>query len=41
LILREEHRLRELENKALRRVFGPKGKVIIKGWRKLLNELHS
>jgi hypothetical protein len=36
LTLREEHRLRVLENKVLRRIFGPKREVI--GLRELLNE---
>jgi hypothetical protein len=38
----EEHRLRALENKVLRRIFGPKRDKIIGGWRKLHNEeLHN
>jgi hypothetical protein len=37
LILREEHRLKEFENRLLRGIFGPK-----RGWRKLHNEeLHN
>jgi hypothetical protein len=41
LTSREEHRLREFENRVLRRIFGPKGEVI-GDWRKLRNEeLHS
>jgi hypothetical protein len=40
-MLREEHRLRVFENRVRSRIFGPKGKVIIRGWRKLLNELHD
>jgi hypothetical protein len=43
--LREEHRLRVLENRVLRRIFGPKRDEIIGGWRKCHNEeldiLHS
>jgi hypothetical protein len=35
LTLREEHRLRVLENRALRRIFGPKRDVVTGGWRKL------
>jgi hypothetical protein len=31
--LREEHRLRVFENRALRRIFGPKGVELIGGWR--------
>jgi hypothetical protein len=39
--LREEHRLRDFENSALRRIFGPKREED-KSWRKLHNdELHS
>jgi hypothetical protein len=39
LTLREEHsRLRVLENRALRRIFGSKKDEIIVRWRKLLNE---
>jgi hypothetical protein len=41
LTLREEHRLRVFENRALRRTFGPKREKD-KLWRKLHNdELHS
>jgi hypothetical protein len=37
--LREEHRrLRVLENRVLRRIFGPKGDEIMGGWRKSHNE---
>jgi hypothetical protein len=36
--LREERRLRVLENKVLRRVFGPKRNKVIGEWRKLHNE---
>jgi hypothetical protein len=35
LILREEHRLRVYENRALRKIFGPKMDDVIGGWRKL------
>jgi hypothetical protein len=45
LTLREEYRLRVFENRALRRIFGPKGNEVTGGWRKLhneeLNNLHS
>jgi hypothetical protein len=42
LILREEHRLRVLENKVLGRIFEPKRDEVIGGWRKLHNEeLHN
>jgi hypothetical protein len=42
LILREEHRLREFENKVLRRIFGPKRDEVTGEWRKLHNvELHN
>jgi hypothetical protein len=42
LILREEHRLRVFENRALRRIFGPKRNDVIGGWRKLhKEELHN
>jgi hypothetical protein len=41
LILREEHRLRVLENRVLRRIFGPKMDELIGGYRKFPNkELH-
>jgi hypothetical protein len=41
--LREEHRLRMIENRVLRRIFGPKrDEVAGGGWRKLHNEeLHN
>jgi hypothetical protein len=40
--LREEHRLRVFENRALRRSFGPKRDEVTGGWRKLHNEeLHD
>jgi hypothetical protein len=42
LTLREEHRLRVLEKKVLRRIFGPKREEVTGGWRKLHNEeLHD
>jgi hypothetical protein len=36
--LREEHRLRESENRVLRRIFGPKRDEVMRYWRKLHNE---
>jgi len=36
--LREERRLRVFENRALRRVFGPKRDEVTGEWRKLHNE---
>jgi len=45
LTLRKERRLRVLENRVLRRIFGPKGDEVTGEWRKLhsedLNDLHS
>jgi hypothetical protein len=42
LTLREEHRLRVFENRALRRIFGQKGEEVTGGWRKLhKEELHN
>jgi hypothetical protein len=38
LTLREEQRLREFENRALRRIFGPKRDEVMGEWRKLHNE---
>jgi hypothetical protein len=38
LTLREEHRLRVFENRALRRIFGPKEDELTGEWRKLHNE---
>jgi hypothetical protein len=39
---REEYRLREFENRVLRRIFEPKRDEVIGGWRKLHNEdLHG
>jgi len=40
LTLREERRLRVLENRVLRRVFGPKRDEVTGEWRKLHNEEH-
>jgi len=36
--LREEHRLRVLENRVLRRIFGPRRDEVTGEWRKLHNE---
>jgi hypothetical protein len=42
LTLKEEHRLRVLENRVLRRILGPKRDEMIGGWRKIHNEeLHN
>jgi hypothetical protein len=42
LTLREEHRLRVFENRALRRIFGPKRDEVTGEWRKLHSrELHN
>jgi hypothetical protein len=42
LVLREKHRLRVFEKRALRRIFGPKRDEVTGGWRKLHNEeLHN
>jgi hypothetical protein len=38
LTLREEHRLRVFENRALRRIFGPKRDEVKGEWRKLHNK---
>ena len=38
LTLRDEHRLRVLENRVLRRIFGPKTDKVTGEWRKLNNE---
>jgi hypothetical protein len=38
LTLRDEHKLRVLENRVLRSIFGPKRDELIEGWRKLHNE---
>jgi hypothetical protein len=38
----EEHRLRVLENRVLRRIFGPKGEGVVGSWRRLhIEELHN
>jgi hypothetical protein len=40
--VREEHKLKVFENRALRRIFGPKMDGVAGGWRKLQNEeLHN
>jgi hypothetical protein len=39
--LREERRLRVIENKVLRRIFGPKRSEVIGEWRKLHSEASS
>jgi hypothetical protein len=36
--LREEHRLRVVENRVLRRIFGPKRDAVRAEWRRLHNE---
>jgi hypothetical protein len=42
LTLGEEHRLRAFENRALRRILGPKREEVVGGWRRLHNEeLHN
>jgi hypothetical protein len=42
LALGEEHRLRVLQNRMLRRIFGSKKNKVTGGWRKLLiKELHN
>jgi hypothetical protein len=42
LTLKEEHRLRVLENRVLKRIFGPKREEVAGGWRRLHNEkLHK
>jgi hypothetical protein len=38
LIFREEHRLRVLQNRVLRRIFGPKVVEVRGEWRRLQNE---
>jgi len=38
LTLREERRLRVFENRALRRIFGPKSDKVTVQWRKVHNE---
>jgi hypothetical protein len=39
LMLGEEHRVRLLENRMLRRIFGPKRDEVTGGWRKPHSEL--
>jgi hypothetical protein len=42
LTLREGNSLRVSDNRALRRIFGPKGEEVAGGWRRLQNEeLHN
>jgi len=45
LILREERKLREVENMVLRRIFGPRRHKVTAEWRRLhnkeLNDLYS
>jgi hypothetical protein len=42
LIVREEHRLRVVGTRVLRRIFGPKKDEVAGEWRKLYNEeLHN
>jgi hypothetical protein len=36
--LRKEYRLRVIENRVLRRIFGPKREEVVGGWRRLHNE---
>jgi len=38
LTWREVHRLRVIENRVLRRIFGPKRDKVTREWRKLHNE---
>ena len=38
MTLREEHRLRMLENRVLRRIFGPRKNKVTGEWRRLHNE---
>jgi len=38
LTLTDKHRLRVFDNRALRRIFGPKGDKVTREWRKLYNE---
>jgi len=40
LILREERRLRVLEYRVLRRIFGPRWNEVTREWRKLHEELN-
>jgi hypothetical protein len=39
LTLGEEHRMREFENRVLRRIFGPKRDEVTGGWRKVHSEM--
>jgi len=41
LTLREEHRLRVLENRVLREIFGPKKNEVTGVWRRLHNEIND
>jgi hypothetical protein len=41
LILNEEHRLRVVDNRAMRGVFGPEREEVTGGGRELHNELHD
>jgi hypothetical protein len=41
LILREEYRLKVLENRVLRSTFGPRRDEVTGDWRKLYNEVLS
>jgi hypothetical protein len=41
LKLREERRLRVLENRELRRIFGPKREEVTREWRKLHVKKHN
>jgi len=41
LTLREERRLRVLENRVLRRIFGPKRDELTGEWRKVHNEFND
>jgi hypothetical protein len=41
LALMEENSLKVLENRALRRTFGPRSDEVTGGWRKLHNELYN
>jgi hypothetical protein len=42
LTVREEHKLRVLENRVLRRIFGPKRDRVTGGWKTLYDEeLHD
>jgi hypothetical protein len=38
LTLREEHRPKVIENRVLKRIFGPRRDEVTGGWRKLRNE---